>query len=111
MKLFEALALKKALQNQLTQLISIRNSTFEYPEDEKPEFNFQELTSRIKEKVNEMNLSRNSCIYPRAMAARSLFPLAKRSRLLRRKFHFVELTQKMRMIPLTAKAASIPYAA
>jgi len=54
MKLFEALALKKALQNQLTQLISIRNSTFEYPEDEKPEFDFQELTSRIKEKVNEI---------------------------------------------------------
>ena len=54
MKLFEALALKKSLQNQLTQLISIRNSTFEYPEDEKPEFDFQELTSRIKEKVNEI---------------------------------------------------------
>jgi hypothetical protein len=54
LKLFEALALKKVLQNQLTQLISIRNSTFEYPEDEKPEFDFQELTSRIKEKVNEI---------------------------------------------------------
>ncbi len=54
MKLFEALALKKSLQNQLVQLISIRNSTFEYPEDEKPEFDFQELTSRIKEKVNEI---------------------------------------------------------
>jgi hypothetical protein len=54
MKLFEALALKKALQSQLAQLISIRNSTFEYPEDEKPDFDFQELTSRIKEKVNEI---------------------------------------------------------
>jgi hypothetical protein len=54
MKLFEALALRKALQNQLAQLISLRNSTFEYPEDEKPEFDFQELTSRIKEKVKEI---------------------------------------------------------
>lgn len=54
MKLFEALALKKALQNQLAQFISLRNSTFEYPEDEKPEFDFQELTKRIKEKVNEV---------------------------------------------------------
>jgi hypothetical protein len=54
MKLFEALALKKSLQNQLTQLISLRNSTYEYPEDEKPEFNFEELTKRIKEKVNDI---------------------------------------------------------
>lgn len=54
MKLFEALALRKALQNQLSQLISLRNSTFEYPEDEKPEFDFEELTKRIKEKVNEV---------------------------------------------------------
>lgn len=54
MKLFEALALRKALQNQLAQLISIRNSTFEYPEDEKPEFDFQELSKRIKEKVKEV---------------------------------------------------------
>lgn len=54
MKLFEALSLRKALQNQLAQLISIRNSTFEYPEDEKPEFDFEELTSRIREKVNEI---------------------------------------------------------
>jgi hypothetical protein len=54
MKLFESLALKKSLQNQLAQLISLRNSTFEYPEDEKPEFDFEELTKRIKEKVNEV---------------------------------------------------------
>jgi hypothetical protein len=54
MKLFEALALKKALQNQLAQLISLRNSTFEYPEDEKPEFDFEALTKRIKEKVNDV---------------------------------------------------------
>ncbi len=54
MKLYEALSLKKALQNQLAQLISLRNSTFEYPEDERPEFNFEELTKRIKEKVNEI---------------------------------------------------------
>jgi hypothetical protein len=54
MRLFEALALRKALQNQLAQLISLRNSTFEYPEDEKPEFEFEELTKRIKEKVNEV---------------------------------------------------------
>jgi hypothetical protein len=54
MRLFEALALKKALQNQLTQLISLRNSTFQYPEDEKPGFGFEELTKRIKEKVNEV---------------------------------------------------------
>ena len=53
MRLFEALALRKALQNQLGQLISLRNSTFEYPEDEKPEFDFDELTKRIKEKVND----------------------------------------------------------
>ena len=54
MRLFEALTLRKALQNQLVQLISIRNSTFEYPEDEKPGFDFEELTKRIKEKVNEV---------------------------------------------------------
>jgi len=54
MKMFEALALRKALQSQLAQLISLRNSTFEYPEDEKPEFDFEELTKRIKEKVNEV---------------------------------------------------------
>ena len=54
MRLFEALALRKALQNQLTQLISLRNTTFEYPEDEKPGFDFEELTKRIKEKVNEV---------------------------------------------------------
>jgi hypothetical protein len=51
---YEALALKKALQSQLTQLISLRNSTFEYPADEKPEFNFEDVTNRIKEKVNEI---------------------------------------------------------
>ena len=54
MRLFEALALRKTLQNQLAQLISLRNSTFEYPEDEKPEFDFEELTNRIKEKVNDV---------------------------------------------------------
>jgi hypothetical protein len=54
MKLFEALALRKALQNQLAQLVSLRNSTFEYPEDEKPAFDFEELTKRIKEKVNDV---------------------------------------------------------
>jgi hypothetical protein len=54
MKVFEALALKKSVQNQLAQLISLRNSTFEYPEDEKPDFDFEELTKRIKEKVNEV---------------------------------------------------------
>jgi len=54
MKLFEALSLKKALQSQLTQLISLRNNTFEYPADERPEFNFDELTKRIKEKVKEI---------------------------------------------------------
>jgi len=52
-RLFEALALRKTLQNQLAQLISLRNSTFEYPEDEKPEFDFEELTKRIKERVND----------------------------------------------------------
>ena len=54
MRLFEALALRKALQNQLVQLISLRNSTFEYPEDEKPAFDFEDLTKRIKEKVNDV---------------------------------------------------------
>ena len=54
MRLFEALALRKALQNQLAQLVSLRNSTFEYPEDEKPGFDFEELTKRIKEKANEV---------------------------------------------------------
>jgi hypothetical protein len=53
MKVFEALALKKSIQSQLAQLISLRNSTFEYPEDEKPDFDFERLTKRIKEKVNE----------------------------------------------------------
>ena len=52
--MFEALALRKALQNQLAQLVSLRNSTFEYPEDEKPAFDFEELTKRIKEKVNDV---------------------------------------------------------
>jgi len=54
MKLFEALSLKKTLQAQLTQLISLRNDTFEYPVDEGPEFNFDELTIRIKQKVNDI---------------------------------------------------------
>ena len=54
MKLFEALALKKALQNQLAQLVSLSNSTFEYPEDEKPGFDFEELTKRVREKVNDV---------------------------------------------------------
>lgn len=54
MRLFEALALRKALQNQLAQLVSLRNSTFEYPEDERPGFDFEELTKRIKEKANEV---------------------------------------------------------
>lgn len=54
MRLFEALALRRALQNQLAQLVSLRNITFEYPEDEKPEFDFEELTKRIREKVNEV---------------------------------------------------------
>jgi uncharacterized membrane protein len=54
LKLFEALSLRKALQAQLTQLISLRNNTFEYPEDEQPEFKFDELTNRIKEKANEI---------------------------------------------------------
>jgi hypothetical protein len=54
LKLFEALSLRKTLQAQLTQLISLRNNTFEYPEDEQPEFKFDELTNRIKEKVNEI---------------------------------------------------------
>ena len=54
MRSFEALALRKTLQNQLAQLISLRNSTFEYPEDEKPAFDFEELTKRIKEKVNDV---------------------------------------------------------
>ena len=54
MKLFEALSLKKTLHAQLTQLISLRNETFEYPVDEGPEFNFDELTTRIKQKVNDI---------------------------------------------------------
>jgi len=35
-------------------LTTLRNSAFEYPEDEKPGFDFEDLTKRIKEKVNEV---------------------------------------------------------
>jgi len=56
MKLFEALALRKALQGQLAQLISIRNSTYEHLMDEEPEFNFKSLTAQIKEKVNTVTV-------------------------------------------------------
>jgi hypothetical protein len=54
MKLFEALALRKALQADLGQLISIRNSTFLHAEDELPEFVFGDLTEQIKKKVNDI---------------------------------------------------------
>jgi hypothetical protein len=51
MKLYEALATKKSLQSQLVQLIGLRNRNLEYAEDEKPEFDFDSLTIRIKEVV------------------------------------------------------------
>jgi hypothetical protein len=51
MKLYEALAMKKSLQTQLVQLIGLRNRNLEYPEDEKPEFDFDSLTAKIKEIV------------------------------------------------------------
>lgn len=54
MKLFEALALRKALQSDLGQLISIRSSTFTHTVDEEPEFLFEDLTKQIKSKVNEI---------------------------------------------------------
>ncbi len=54
MKLYEALALKKSLQSQLVQLIGLRNRNLEYPEDEKPEFDFDSLTVKIKEVVNKL---------------------------------------------------------
>ena len=55
MKLYEALAMKASLQAQLIQLISIRNRTQEYPEDEQPEFNFDQLTSEIKSVVKKLS--------------------------------------------------------
>ena len=55
MKLYEALAMKNSLRSQLTQLISIRNRSLEYPEDEQPEFDFDSLTSQIKEVVRKIS--------------------------------------------------------
>jgi hypothetical protein len=55
MKLYEALGLKITLQAQLKQLISLRNRTQEYPEDEQPEFNFDALTSEIKSVVKKLS--------------------------------------------------------
>ena len=54
MKLYEALSMKSSMQNQLTELISIRNRTLEYPEDEKPEFQFDSLTAQIEEIVSKL---------------------------------------------------------
>jgi hypothetical protein len=55
MKLYEALAMKTSLQAQLTQLISLRNRSQEYPEDEQPEFNFDSLTNEIKDTVRRLS--------------------------------------------------------
>ena len=55
MKLYEALAMKTTLQSQLTQLISLRNRSQEYPEDEEPEFNFDTLTIEIKDVVRKLS--------------------------------------------------------
>lgn len=54
MKLYEALATKESLQSQLTQLIGLRNRGMEYPEDEKPEFDFDSLTEQIKDLVKKL---------------------------------------------------------
>jgi hypothetical protein len=56
MKLYEALSMKKSLQSQLVQLIGLRNRNLEYPEDEKPEFDFDSLTVKIKEVVNKLTM-------------------------------------------------------
>lgn len=55
MKLYEALAMKNSLEAQLKQLISIRNRSQEYPEDEQPEFDFDVLTSQIKDTVRKLS--------------------------------------------------------
>jgi hypothetical protein len=55
MRLYEALALKTSLQSQLTQLISLRNRSQEYPEDEQPEFEFDQLTAEIKTFVRRLS--------------------------------------------------------
>jgi hypothetical protein len=55
MKLYEALVMKTSLQAQLKQLISLRNRTQEYPEDEQPEFNFDALTTEIKSVVGKLS--------------------------------------------------------
>ena len=47
--------MKSSLQSQLTELISIRNRTIEYPEDEKPEFQFDSLTAQIDEIVRKIS--------------------------------------------------------
>ena len=47
--------MKSSLQSQLTQLISLRNRNQEYPEDEKPEFDFDTLTTQIKELVRKLS--------------------------------------------------------
>ncbi len=55
MKLYEALSTRKSLESQLTRLISIRNRTIEYPEDEKPEFDFDSVTAEIKDLVAKLS--------------------------------------------------------
>ena len=55
MKLYEALATRKSLETQLTQLISIRSRSLEYPEDEQPEFDFDSLTVQIKDIVRKLS--------------------------------------------------------
>lgn len=47
--------MKSSLQAQLIQLISLRNRSLEYPEDEKPEFDFDLLTVQIKELVRKLS--------------------------------------------------------
>ncbi|MHB8565749.1 MAG: DIP1984 family protein [Nitrososphaerales archaeon] len=55
MKLYEALSMRKSLELQLTQLISIRDHSLEYPEEEIPEFDFNSLPTQIKEVVTKLS--------------------------------------------------------
>lgn len=54
MKLFEALAQRKALQTELAELITLRQETFQHAEDEEPELNYTETSRKISAIIDDL---------------------------------------------------------
>lgn len=54
MKLFEALAQRKALQTEIAELTNLRQETFQHADDEFPELNYADTTSKIGQLVEEL---------------------------------------------------------